>query len=386
MQSTISIIITSYGNDTWYIQQCLGCIRRWKQSYHEVIVVVHDETPLQRQFLEFCLRIGLIDKLLLAVTGHGHVKGVNLGFQHASGDIVFNICNDMRIGPEIVDICAEKLRADRQLGLIGWHYDWNPDIEGACWRNGKLEYALRRDFDQTSPEELPQGFIEKMENAVWFTGKMFAAMGKKRLICCNGSFLGIRKVDWDHVGGFDEIHFPYHWGDDFLTCAIIDQGLNVSNIPAAYRVGRQPENFLSLNELFWQGKPDKNRNRDDLAWKITTDCPPLNHREQLYLEVQEKTIAANWEIAMSENFPWQFKNSITNRIIPIKRVNDLPHGQRVNLILINQNHFCYSLRNQLKLHGKIIIFNETEPHLGNATIARLGIIHNDPPRLSFTRN
>ena len=132
----LSVVITTWGDETLYTQQCLGKVRKWKDRRYEIIVVTHDETPLHRQFLEFCSKIGLIDSLLLAVSGHGHVRGVNLGFERAKADLVFNLTIDTRVGGELIRSCAGRLASEPRLGLIGWHYDWDPDFEGSLWRDG----------------------------------------------------------------------------------------------------------------------------------------------------------------------------------------------------------------------------------------------------------
>src|SRR5438067_13713184 len=93
--SIISIVVTTYGTDTYYTQACLEAIRRWKNSHHQLIVVVHDESALLRAYLDACCEDGLIDQLILAVPGHGHTRSFNLGVEDAIGEVVFNFCNDI---------------------------------------------------------------------------------------------------------------------------------------------------------------------------------------------------------------------------------------------------------------------------------------------------
>ena len=63
-----SVVVTTYGGETTHTQHCLGRIRRWKTPRDEVIVVVHDETPMLRQFLELCHKLRIVDRLVLAWT------------------------------------------------------------------------------------------------------------------------------------------------------------------------------------------------------------------------------------------------------------------------------------------------------------------------------
>lgn len=226
---TISIIVTTYGTDTLYTQACLESIRRWKNYHHELIVVVHDESPLLRAYLDACRVDGLIDNLLYAVAAHGHTRGFNLGVEHASGDVIFNICNDILIGPSLVDDCASKLRSDRQLGIIGWHW-YN---EGTFWKNGQVvDYRLR---DHSRPT-LTDGCVRDMRGAPWYTGKFFASVGGELWLClCNTAFFGMRTETLQRVGGGFAPYYQHYFADDLLNYAVLDQGLDVRHFDKSFR-------------------------------------------------------------------------------------------------------------------------------------------------------
>jgi GT2 family glycosyltransferase/predicted O-methyltransferase YrrM len=227
-RGTISIIVTTYGTDSFYTQACLESIRRWKNAQHELIVVSHDESPLLRAYLDACALSGLIDRLIYAEPNHGHTRSFNLAFSYARGDVVFNICNDIKIGPSLVDDCAWQLRNDPQLGMIGWHW-YN---EGTFWRNGEIvTYSVREaEEPDLKPEE-----IEKIVNASWFTGKCFRSIGTKWLQLCNTSFCGIRRELLAQLGGGFGREFAHYWADDFLNYAVLDQGLDIRHFDQQFR-------------------------------------------------------------------------------------------------------------------------------------------------------
>lgn len=230
-RNLVSLVVTTYGTDSYYTQACLESIRRWKNRRHELIVVTHDESALLRAYLDACAAEGLIDRLVYAASGHGHTRSFNLGAAKARGDIVFNICNDILIGPSIVDDCAWQLRRDPQLGLIGWHW-YN---EGTFWKDGAIEtYALR---DPSHPDLAPS-HIRNIENAPWFTGRYFDGIGGKRwLQLCNTSFFGIQRSLLQQIGGGFGPEYSHYWADDFLCYAVLDQGLDVRNFDRKFRRG-----------------------------------------------------------------------------------------------------------------------------------------------------
>ena len=229
MHEKTSIIVTTFGSDSYYTQACLESIRAWKGEHHELIVVTHDETPLLRAYLESARAEGLIDMLVFTVSGHGHTRGYNLGVQHSTGDVLFNICNDILIGPEIVDHCARQLREDPQIGIVGWHWY----SEGTRWVDERIPNATIRDSENPylSPDH-----VENIESAPWFTGRYFRGIGGKKWIqLCNTSFFGIRRETLDKVGGGFGWQYEHYWADDFLNYAVLDQGLDIRHFDQRFR-------------------------------------------------------------------------------------------------------------------------------------------------------
>ncbi len=225
----ISVVITTFSTDSYYTQACLEAIRRWKNTNHELIVVTHNESPLLRAYLEVCVVDGLIDRLVYAERSHGHTRSFNLGASYASGEVVFNVCNDILIGPSLVDDCAWQLCDDPQLGVIGWHW-YN---EGTFWQDGEIKTFTLRDPD--NPDLAPE-HIECIENAAWYTGRYFAGIGGRKWIqLCNTSFFGIRRDLLRRIGGGFGPEYPHYWADDFLCYAVLDQGLDVRNFDAKFR-------------------------------------------------------------------------------------------------------------------------------------------------------
>jgi len=250
----ISLVVTTYKTDTLYTQACLESIRKWKNHHHQLIVVSHDESPLLRAYLDASSSDGLIDRLVYAVPGHGHTRSFNLAVRYSAADVVFNICNDILIGPSIVDHCAWQLRSDERLGLLGWHWY----SEGTVWRDGRvIEHSLRdpRKPNVTSHEE------ECIRRAQWFTGRLFDSLGGPVwLQLCNTSFFGARRNTLDKVGGGFGKEFPHYWADDFLNYAVLDQGLDVRNFPREFR----SKEFFSEFQYCQTDVQDRRRHEDSV--------------------------------------------------------------------------------------------------------------------------
>lgn len=252
----ISIVVTTYGTDTYYTQACLESIRRWKNSHHELIVVSHDESALLRAYLNACFADGLIDKLLWATPGHGHTRGFNLAYRNANAQIIFNICNDILIGPSLVDDCAYKLRNNRQLGLIGWHW-YN---EGTFWNGDTIsEYKLRDD----SKPFLSEDDQSKMRSSKWHTGRAFKALdGPKWLCLCNTGFFGARKEVIDRIGEGFSPEYHHYFADDALNYAVLDLGLDIHHFEAKFRQRAYFHEFQYDNI----DVPDRHRHDDMLQF------------------------------------------------------------------------------------------------------------------------
>ncbi len=223
----ISIAVTTYGTQSLYTHECLSAIRGWKTDRHELLVACHDASPLLEHYLRACVKDGLIDRLIETPSGYGHTKGVNRCFADARGRWLFNIANDIAIGPAMVDECARRL-ADPQLGLIGWH--WYND--GTFWDGDRItRYQVR---DEARPRLDPQD-EQNIRRAPWFTGRTFVGLGAPLWLClCNTAFFGIRREVWESVGGFSPV-YEHYWADDFLNYAVLDRGLDVAAFPEVFR-------------------------------------------------------------------------------------------------------------------------------------------------------
>jgi GT2 family glycosyltransferase len=357
----VSLVVTTYGGETAHTQHCLGAIRKWKRPEHELIVVVHDETPLLRELLVLCRRIGLIDELLFAVPGHGHVQGVNLGFAHARADLAANVCIDMRIGPGVVDDCVAMLRGDDRVGVVGWHYDWSRTFEGTLWRGGELKHALRKYDDSRVAGELDAEHVANMRAAPWFTGRVFGAIGTRRILCFNGSFFVARKALWDRLGGFDERRYPGHWADDFFTYAVLDQGLDVANLPAPYRCGGRPESFLALTDLEWQGRRDPYKGKDRIDWKPSRAIAGLGTAECAFLDMIERRLDQASAFTVIGDVPWTPRRGVRRDAPP------------ADLVLAGAGADASALRSRLSPGGTLVVFGDPadagEDRVGALTVA-----------------
>lgn len=244
-----SIIFTNYGSHTQLTEEYLDRFKSWKTKDYEIIAVIHNETVLHRVFLEYCHKIGLIDKLIYCVEGHGHLRGIALGVQHASSEFIMVINNDVRISKEIIDYCADRLHSETNLGIIGWHYDFDPNFEGTFWVDGKLKYESRLD----QPSKIDKLNLMKMKTSRWFTGKVFSDIGENRILACNGSFMCTKKSLWTKIGGMDPHLYHHEFADDYYTYGVLDLGYNVENIPKYIRMGNHKEVFDCQTDRQWRG-------------------------------------------------------------------------------------------------------------------------------------
>ena len=375
MKPELSIVLTTYGGETYHTQHCLGRIRRWKDERHELIVVCHDETPLLRAFLELCKRIGLVDVLVPAVPGHGHVRGVNLGFTHARAEVVFNVCIDMRIGAAVVDDCVARLRRDQRAGAIGWHYDWSTTFEGTAWAGDELRFALRKYDDSRVAGELDAEHVANVRRAPWFTGRVFDAIGTRRILCMNGSFFGVGKSLWERLGGFDERVYPNHWADDFFTYAVLDQGLDVANLPAPYRCGGRRDEFEALTDLEWQGTKDPYRGQDRIDWKLARPVAGLDEADTTLLELLDRTLDDDAPVAIAGDVPWAPTGG--------RRVT-APAAGNLAVLLADRASFEPSFVDRLAPGGVLVVFDA--PSDERLRVAgRLGIHRREPARSAYVR-
>jgi GT2 family glycosyltransferase len=257
----ISIVVTTHRTDSLYTQACLSSIERWKNTHHELIVVAHDASELLRAYLEYCVKKRVVDKLLLAVSQHGHTRSFNLGCLHASGNTIFNISNDILVGPSIVDDCAQNLINNPRIGIIGWHWIGN----GARWEERRLVgYQLR-----TPDPTMDANEVENIRSAPWFTGRTFAALsGAKVLHLCNGSFFGIRTDVLKKVGGGFAPQYPHCWADDFMCYAVLEQGYDVIGFDDRFKSPAFFREFQYDN----MEVSDRRRNED----RIVLDDPALD--------------------------------------------------------------------------------------------------------------
>lgn len=255
--AAVTIIVTTYESDTLYTEACLEAAAKWKRPHHQLLAVTHDETPLLRAYLEARHADGLIDRLIYARQGHGHTRGYNLAVEYATGDVIINICNDIMIGPGLVDECVRQLRSDPQLGIIGWHWY----SEGTCWSDGHItQYALR----DTANPNLAATDLANIQQAPWYTGRLFEALGAPLwLQLCNTGFFAIRKEVLEIIGGGFARQYSHYWADDFLNYAVLDQGLDVRNFPERYR---SREHFFEF-QYDQTDVEDRRRHADELRYR-----------------------------------------------------------------------------------------------------------------------
>jgi predicted glycosyltransferase involved in capsule biosynthesis len=244
-----SILYTTYAGETRSSEEYLSRFKSWKDASYELIAVIHDETASHKALLEYYKSIGIIDKLIYAVSGHGHIKGLSLAVSETSSELIIVANNDIRISKYIIDYCITKLE-NKNVGIIGWHYNDYPEHDGTFWDNSNLLYSKRHNkIEELLPDE-----IEKIKQASWYTGKVFDTIGCKRLLLCNGSFLATKKSLWLKIGGFDPDKFKHYFSDDYYCYGVLDQGLDILNLPKEYRCSQEESVFASFSDLEFKGK------------------------------------------------------------------------------------------------------------------------------------
>lgn len=261
-----SIVVTTYGGETAYTEQCLERIAAFKGSSPEVVVVVHDASPLLNDYLQYCRDRGVVDRLVWAESGHGHLRGVNLGMARATRPVLINVNIDVEVGLYVIDHCVRTLLDEPRVGLIGWHYRWGGFHRGTRWRNGRLQCNVRYEDRYSDVKgELNEEHRQNIQRAWWYTGRTFKAAGSRRLLLCNTSFFAVRSAVWRHIGGLDWHTYSHAWADDFLCYALLEQGYDVLNLPADVAGEQLPALFSCYTDLKWREERDPLLGQDRLS-------------------------------------------------------------------------------------------------------------------------
>lgn len=337
-----SIILTTYGKETLMTQEYFDRIVNWKEKCYEVIVVVHDESPIHRLLLSYYKSVGVIDKLIFASPNHGHLKGVALGVAEASSDIIINANNDVRISKTAIDWCVNEIKADKNIGLIGWHYD-NKECEGTFWnKDGSLSYTQR----PNSNELLTDAQWAKIESAPWYTGKIEKAIGKKRILAVNGSFFCTRKSIWNTVGGMNPEVNEHYFADDYFCYGVIELGFNIKNLHKDWRDSSKPEIFLSMSDYVWKGKEIESKHKNYVKGDDIT--------EELY-----KLACYNKSVCVLG------KNTIPASVKSYKLIRKI--NEKADCIIMNDLVTdVYKLQKYLNPNGVILFESVFEPNIKNS--------------------
>ena len=258
----VSILFTTYGKETLMTYEWMQRFTQWKNSKHEIIAVVHDESVIHRETLKHFNNLGIIDKLIFATKNHGHINGLALATQYAKGKYIAVINNDMLVSEECVEWCLNRMEQNEKTGLIGWHYD-DVRCPGTFWSGETLEYNIRPNANPN----LTNKESHKLVNASWFSGKLLNALDNnfKRLYLPNGSFIFTRKKLWDDIGGFCFQEQDHYFHDDWYSYGVLEKGFDIENLPKKWGDSSKPEIFLSKTDYVWRGVKDPSKHIDDLG-------------------------------------------------------------------------------------------------------------------------
>jgi hypothetical protein len=239
----------------------------------------------------------------------------------------------------------------------------------------ELRHALRKYDDSRVAGELDAEHAANMRAAPWFTGRVFDAIGTRRILCFNGSFFGVRQSVWDRLGGFDETRYPGHWADDFFAYAVLDQGLDVANIPAAYRCGARPEEFAALTDLGWQGRHDPYKGRTASTGQSRARCRGSRR--------------ASWR-------SWNCSSAVST---PIRRsawratcrgrlgaAGQSRRSMRTRaLLLATRDAYRPELKQRLSAGGTLVVFDFAGGDAALQPSGSLGVYRHDLERVAFVR-
>jgi hypothetical protein len=289
----------------------------------------------------------------------------------------------------VLDECIKRLQGNTTLGAVGWHYQWGSSYPGSYWIDDQLHFSVRpmeKDMNCRDGDDLLEPYVDAIKNSRWFSGKVFDAIGHKRVLCFNGSFYCLPRDLWNQIGGLDESHFPHTWADDLLCYAVLDCGFSVANINPAYGAAEKPGYFRELSEFKWQGIHDSDRHRDDIIWIPWLSAFGLTVSELVLIDLIVGSLEDGSRIASIGDFE-QLTGFETLNIEKFSREQEvLDNLQNFDLILCSNVQLLDVLKQRLAKRGVLIVFPPFELNNGLQYHGNLGVHFNTPKRFYFERN
>ncbi|MGK0411969.1 MAG: GT2 family glycosyltransferase [Polaribacter sp.] len=186
----LSIIIVNY-NGKHYLKDCLDSIDLHCSSFsYEIIMVDNNSTDGSQEHIT--LNYPEVE-LFQEKENLGFGKANNLGVQHSKGDNILLLNNDTILLQDIYPVLKEVKK--EEIGVVGI-YMFNADRQYIS-SVGKFPKPL--DLIRLS------NLNEKREEFI--TGKF--DKNSYEVDWVSGSFMMIKRKDWNLIGGFDEDFFMY---------------------------------------------------------------------------------------------------------------------------------------------------------------------------------
>ncbi len=225
----VSVVIVTY-NSQDVIEDCLHSLYASKYHNMEVIVVDNDSSD---NTVEIIKRKFPGIKVIEAGENLGFAGGNNLGFRHASGQIIFMLNPDTVIEPGTIGSLVEFMASDTrgEIGMVGCKL-YNSDKKTLQHCGGILHpNALT---DHFGAGEADSGLYERMRDVDYVTG----------------AALAFRADLLDVIGQLPTIYYPAYYEELDFCCRARKAGYRVVYYPKAKLVHKESTILGKLSQRF----------------------------------------------------------------------------------------------------------------------------------------
>lgn len=232
--SNVSLLVLNWNNATMTIE-CVESIIENTPNGPEILVVDNGSRESELRILRDYARSAPI-KLVEVGVNRFYGEGNNIGVEHATGEILVFLNNDIMVKKNWLQPLIERLLNNASIGAVGPKF---------LYPNGLLQEA--------------GGLIGSTGESVQigkFQNPNQERFSKPRVVdYVSAATLAIRKADFDRVGGFNFIYEPAYYEDTELCFALKRLGLDTFYEPLSEVVHRESvttsdtSNGLQLNNI-----------------------------------------------------------------------------------------------------------------------------------------
>lgn len=221
----LSIIIPTY-NRLEILKRCLRLLEEQSASRDsfEVLVVDDGSTDGTREYLESYVVASPLQARYFYQQNKKQGVARNLGAQHARGDLLMFIGDDILATPVLVEqhlAFHDRYNTNRNMAVLGY-IRWAPDMKVTRFMNWVGEMGWQFGFSLIKdPMDLPFNFF--------YTSNI--SLPQQRFIDC---------------GGFDEDFREYGWEDIELSLRLKERGLKIVYNPEALAYHFHPTSLASF--------------------------------------------------------------------------------------------------------------------------------------------